>query len=950
MATRISLRRPILFLPQRELGTIRWRSSITLDEGTLNDRRPDGMKQVSESPCDPPSDNTFRKSLSRKTQGSGRSSDQQCLSSQLPSNPRSLLHNNVLGNDRVTSQIERFSSSSRQQETSMSSDLMNFNSNDDTSVSPEPLEELPKKLLEYKEHTIREAINAVRSVPTPYMRRKYAHAVWRHLAHRLGHPPRLYLEISQRLEDARLAALQDAKTERESTAKTAAQSYVSKFEQRSLDELAKTNHRYHDNTMTDEAENQGLDGHKTMFTESRQSGVNEPVLTWHNRFIDKVVREALLTIPFANPSLLAVHALIACNRLPSNIRRYPSLFGRVYRHLSRTMEIANSPPSTGLEHADSVEQKGKTLRSSSLQRSKEQPNSKFCENDRLMMGEVIKEIGILAGKASSRAEIRRFAECLCCWLAPCFKDPHLVVAEIFRRVEGEDFASVTSSKQTPRKTRLLPSSPTKANGDECEVSVKHATKALRDTCQQVSDADGASHSAASDLTTEYSEEADSNYPSVSSKSLSSRELFEQNILNTITDAIMITRTRTSRRLLQMQQSDTFKRHAPSGDGGSSLLPAGARRFDATQQLSSIPAAGGDLNQGVDGGVLNRPITGHDKERSRPSLRLRRRRLLARRASLKTRQTVGRVMNLHRLAQTTMSLVNRVILTRGSIVSGQELARLIAMEYPASASHKPEINAEICRQLLHARKSFLLGRNSAIRTRFLLNLEAKKLVNAVRNRPLNLVPVKLSERRLFWDSGLYQNEADLRSPPLAFNGKVSIGSHSIAGLRALTVYMLQRTTPRYPTFWVDAAKSRHEPAAAFAVAFKTRSYEGEGGWLFRAFEVKQRVTIHQAELLAIAKAVEIASTMPRPADRSSRVVRIFTDSVEALKAFAGYSPEKLSPLLHQVVDGINSFQAREDVQVHLCWVPSHAMVPGHVLANHVAKRARKALENELESWQ
>ena len=227
------------------------------------------------------------------------------------------------------------------------------------------------------------------------------------------------------------------------------------------------------------------------------------------------------------------------------------------------------------------------------------------------------------------------------------------------------------------------------------------------------------------------------------------------------------------------------------------------------------------------------------------------------------------------------------------------------------------------------------------------------VSFARNVPLNVSVLPITPEGLLQEGGLWR-KLDNGDQFLSRDNVVQ--HHEVVALReAVDRHLDGNAAKGYPVFWVDGSVSGDYTVGGSAVVFCS-DYSGSDSekkserWIHKGFTIPVLISTDSAwsELLAIAKAVEIAYTLPRPQEPDQRVVSIYTDSMNVLEYLTGNGipmNDGLQKVVSQVVQGIKDFESQAGVQVVLRWIPSHALIPGHAVADVIASRTMKVALGE-----
>ncbi|XHF99363.1 hypothetical protein AWENTII_002867 [Aspergillus wentii] len=159
-----------------------------------------------------------------------------------------------------------------------------------------------------------------------------------------------------------------------------------------------------------------------------------------------------------------------------------------------------------------------------------------------------------------------------------------------------------------------------------------------------------------------------------------------------------------------------------------------------------------------------------------------------------------------------------------------------------------------------------------------------------------------------------------------------------------------TNPKNYVFWVDGSG-----AGGAGVVYREPSKSSR--WVEYGVQIPYGYSSGMAEVVAVAAGFQVAIDFVKTLESAgTRTVTIFTDSQGTLSMFKSFSESMEStPELLTALDYSRELQ-KMGVHVHLHWVPKRAKLPGHGMADKMARRAadfnrvrRGSLSDVVVSW-
>lgn len=182
-------------------------------------------------------------------------------------------------------------------------------------------------------------------------------------------------------------------------------------------------------------------------------------------------------------------------------------------------------------------------------------------------------------------------------------------------------------------------------------------------------------------------------------------------------------------------------------------------------------------------------------------------------------------------------------------------------------------------------------------------------------------------------------ADISGPP-CFAGEITIQPKEEAVVFALKEYSKeQKNILGRTVFWVDGATSGG--ASGIGVVLKEYPARTSSSWSIHGYHIPRELDPIIVELLAILKALELAEQYIPHSPTSSQYMVIYSDCTFALARIRDGNTDQ--PRLQDVITRKIAMRSvilkSHGINIHLHWVPSHVRIPGNVLADRVAKRAK-----------
>ncbi|KAI4205855.1 MAG: hypothetical protein LQ350_000040 [Teloschistes chrysophthalmus] len=198
-------------------------------------------------------------------------------------------------------------------------------------------------------------------------------------------------------------------------------------------------------------------------------------------------------------------------------------------------------------------------------------------------------------------------------------------------------------------------------------------------------------------------------------------------------------------------------------------------------------------------------------------------------------------------------------------------------------------------------------------------------------------------------------------PNTFVGQVVIQrqqKHIIPAIeQALSEHDLDGTPelqdPDRQVFYVDAASWHTETMTGLAVVQQGHRHASEPHWLAKGYRIEQSLKTEDAEAWAISQASQCALQKKHvecdftKSENPASIVVIYSDCIATLqkiKKETGWSGA--GGVKQKILDQSMQLQGF-GTKVELHWVPGHKDIPGNVLADLVAKRARQLPQEKFE---
>lgn len=190
----------------------------------------------------------------------------------------------------------------------------------------------------------------------------------------------------------------------------------------------------------------------------------------------------------------------------------------------------------------------------------------------------------------------------------------------------------------------------------------------------------------------------------------------------------------------------------------------------------------------------------------------------------------------------------------------------------------------------------------------------------------------------------ESPADTSSSTIRLAGSLTIQDRLHAIVLAYAEHNQQKYPPGHTVFWVDGSASDKWKSSGAAVVSRRAVFSG---WSVNGYHIPQKCDPIFTELVAIVKALELTERSTVRSAVAPRSLTIYSDARHVLKIIMGYEMhpaglegrdrEPLDLLTERAITLSHILKLR-GVYIQLRWVPAHNLVPGHDLADCVARRA------------